>query len=177
MIILDLALDILFIVTDALYFRRIFIFSVTILVISFIFNSGLSFYIFIKETRSNEEFKVWIDKYTQSAAILTLISGSDVSLLTILYSQFAGLKIFSASFSDDAKKYIAVGSTVNFFIEDIPQFIIQIVFYFNTISYNIIPLLNLITSSIVLVVDLLSRVYEFFSKTHTKLCKELFESN
>ena len=93
----------------------------------------------------------------------------------MLYSQFGGFKIFSASFSDDAKKYIKVGSTVNLFIGDIPQFIIQIDFYFNTISYNIIPLLILIKCSVVLVVDLLTRVYEFLPKIHTRLCKESSE--
>ncbi|CAG8833760.1 29890_t:CDS:1, partial [Racocetra persica] len=48
-----------------------------------------------------------------------------VALLECLYSNFAGIGLFNAPFSDTTKKQIFWGTTINIFIENIPQFVIQ----------------------------------------------------
>ncbi|CAG8530675.1 2621_t:CDS:2 [Paraglomus brasilianum] len=51
---------------------------------------------------------------------------SDVEAITFLGSKFAGLKMFSAPLSKTALNYVFWGSTLNLFIEDIPQLVIQV---------------------------------------------------
>ncbi|CAG8775213.1 5789_t:CDS:1, partial [Cetraspora pellucida] len=59
------------------------------------------------------------------ASIFTIIASSDIEILNILDSNFAGLSWFSAKISDKTKKWIFYGSIINMCIEDIPQLIIQ----------------------------------------------------
>ncbi len=90
------------------------------------FNIILAFSILIFESITNNEFRNWMRTYSQPAAIITLLSGSDVIGLLLLSSKFAGFKIFSAQFSTRAKNYIYWGTICNLFIEDIPQLLIQV---------------------------------------------------
>ena len=80
----------------------------------------------ISESTNNDEVSKWIKTYSQLAAIITLLSGSDVAGLLLLSSNFAGMKLFSVQFSIKAKNYIYWGTICNLFIEDIPQLLIQV---------------------------------------------------
>ncbi|CAJ0833143.1 17533_t:CDS:2, partial [Entrophospora sp. SA101] len=75
--------------------------------------------------------------------------------ITILSSKAAGLKSFSAPFSPNSSSLIFWCSLLNFFIEDVPQFIIQVIYKYSIISYDLIPFLTLITkkSTVISIVD------------------------
>ena len=90
------------------------------------FNTLLAFSILIFESINNVKFLEWLKSNSQSVAIITLLSGSDVSGLLLLSSNFAGFKLFSVKFSSKAKHYIYLGTICNLFIEDIPQLLIQV---------------------------------------------------
>ena len=80
----------------------------------------------IFESTNNDKFYKWIKIHPKTAAIITLLGGSDIGGLLILSSNFAGIKSLSVQFSNRAKNYIFWGTICNLFIEDIPQLLIQV---------------------------------------------------
>jgi len=58
--------------------------------------------------------------------MFTIISSTDIDTLSVLTSKLAGLKAFDAPLSDNAVSAIFWCNQVNFLLEDIPQFIIQV---------------------------------------------------
>ena len=101
------------------------------MVIPTIINITFAFIILFYENLNNPKFINWMKQYFHLTAIVTLLCGSDVGGLLLLSSNFAGIKLFSAPFSNQAKKWIYWGSIFNLFIEDLPQLIIQVchIFY------------------------------------------------
>jgi hypothetical protein len=84
-----------------------------------------SFLIIAKENTRNE-FLSWFTENNRLASIFTILAGIDVELLSVLHSNLAGFKYFQAPFSDSAKSIIFWVAFTNIFVEDIPQFIIQV---------------------------------------------------
>ncbi|CAG8587623.1 8075_t:CDS:2 [Ambispora leptoticha] len=164
----DFTLDILFIVNNGHDVSILFYPSISILCFSVAFNGILAFLIILREIARNEEFSKWFNSNVRITTIFTIISGADVDSLRILGSRFAGLKIFSAPFSIKATGWIFWGSFVTLFIEDIPQFAIQVLYRKYTIFYDIIPFLTLVTSSIILVNNLIFRSYRAFNYCHNR---------
>ncbi|CAG8486142.1 3105_t:CDS:10 [Acaulospora morrowiae] len=160
LIVLDLTLDVLFVVTNGKNVPSLYTPAVVILVLSIVLNSIFAFGIFVHEITSNKEYVGWYSKYGKVASLFTLFATADVEILLFLRSEFAGFSVFYAPFTEVSLRYIFLGRTLNIFTENIPQFVLQILYYENSISYDIIPLLTLVTSSIVLLNDLISHAYE-----------------
>ena len=72
------------------------------------------------------DFQEWFGQHGKVASMFTLLAGADVEAIALLESKFAGLKMFSAPLSKTALNYVFWGSTLNLFIEDIPQLVIQV---------------------------------------------------
>ncbi|RIB14077.1 hypothetical protein C2G38_2248480 [Gigaspora rosea] len=150
LIILDFILDILFIVVNGHDVQVLFAPSILFMVISTFLNFCFTFIILMDEIQSNSEFRNWFVKNVKIVSICTLLSCPDVEALNLLSSQIANLKIFMAPFSEKAEIRIYYGTIINIFIEDIPQFIIQVIYYTRVITYSSIPLFSLIMSSMLL---------------------------
>ncbi|CAJ0841764.1 14638_t:CDS:10 [Entrophospora sp. SA101] len=97
------------------------------------------------EISNNYEFYEWFKKYANILAVFTIISSTEIDALVILSSKVAGLKPFSAPFSSNFLSLIFWCNLASFLIEDIPQFIIQVIYKNSIISYDLIPFLTLIT--------------------------------
>ena len=100
--------------------------SIIFLIAPIVFNSGLAFSILMKEISKNAEFQEWFGQNVRVASLLTLLAGADVEVVTLLGSKFSGLKMFCAPLSKSALNQVFWGSTLNLFIEDIPQLIVQV---------------------------------------------------
>ncbi|CAG8615136.1 13320_t:CDS:2, partial [Ambispora leptoticha] len=174
LILVDFTLDMLFIVNNGQDVQGLFYPSILILCLSVTFNGILAFLTILRETAQNYEFSKWLNTNTRITTIVTIVSGADIDALRIIGSQFAGLKIFSAPFSIKATGWIFAGSFITLFIEDIPQFIIQVIYKKNTIVYDIIPFLTLVTSSIILINNLIFRTYHAFQ--YRDLYRDIFAS-
>ena len=74
----------------------------------------------------NAKFREWFSQNVRIVSILTLLASADVEAITILGSKFAGWQMFSAPLSKTALNYVFWGSTLNLFIEDVPQLVIQV---------------------------------------------------
>ena len=102
------------------------IFSTIFLIVPIVFNSVLAFTILMREISKNAKFQEWFGQNARIISVITLLAGADVEAITFLGSKFAGLKMFSAPLSKTALNYVFWGSTLNLFIEDIPQLVIQV---------------------------------------------------
>lgn len=86
----------------------------------------MSMIIILKEITRNESFYNWFKLNTNIAALFTILASADLEVLDTLSSQVGGIKLFNAPMSEKTQLYIFWGSLVGLFIEDIPQFIIQV---------------------------------------------------
>ncbi|CAG8623968.1 1287_t:CDS:10 [Paraglomus occultum] len=159
LIILDTTLDILFLADHGRDIHSLYLPSVIFLVVPIGFNAISAFLIFNYEHEHNSSFLKWSNRNVKLAPTFTVLAGADIEMLNVLASGLAGLNLFSAPFSRRALRWIFWVSTVNVIIEDIPQVIIQIIYKTRTVSYDIVPFLTLITSCVVLLVNLLGKVY------------------
>lgn len=81
-----------------------------------------------KEGPDGINFRNWINRNTGTTAITTVLAGADMTMLNLLTSNFSGfgLKRFNAPFSKKSKELILYGCLVGSFVEDLPQFAIQV---------------------------------------------------
>ncbi|CAG8558128.1 7558_t:CDS:10 [Ambispora gerdemannii] len=159
LILQDVLFDFAFVIFNGKDVPKLFIPSLLTLIIPIAMNCTIALYVMLSENSRNDKFNSWFRKYPQVAAACTLFASGDVVILHVLTSQVAGLQIFSATFSEHAETVIFITSTLNLFIEDIPQFIIRILHWQNTVEYGIIPLIALWTSILVLLNAFIGRLY------------------
>ncbi|CAG8470114.1 2678_t:CDS:2 [Funneliformis caledonium] len=115
----------------------------------------------LHERTKNNDFRAWLAKHSKFAAIMTVFAGADIEALKLLTSQLAGCEMFNAKFSFKANRWILWGGVINSLFEDLPQFVIQILYKENTDKdYSLIPFVTLVTSTIVLLVDIVGRIYD-----------------
>ncbi|CAG8569410.1 695_t:CDS:2 [Diversispora eburnea] len=139
LIIFDLAMDILFVSKNAKVIKALYIPS--------------------KENKS-KDFRVWFTQNEKAASVFTVLSSADIEILSILNSNLAGFKIFQAPISIKGKNRIFWVSCLTVFVEDIPQMIIQLLYHFSVITYDIIPLLTLASSCLNLLVNIIGRLFQ-----------------
>ena len=88
-----------------------------------------AFSIIIFENSRNIDFHKWFKQNPIITAVFTLVSSTNVEVLNILTSKFAGLNMFSAKFSGKTESLVFWFGILNFVFEDIPQFGIQVDYY------------------------------------------------
>ena len=111
-------------------------------------------------------FTTWFTQYPALSSVFTLLSAIDIQVLNTLSSELAGFKMFSAPFSQKANQLMFFGNIVHIMIGDIPQFIIQIFYSLNVVTYDLIPLLTLISGGLVLGNKLIMRSYYVLARFH-----------
>ncbi|CAG8571863.1 3895_t:CDS:2 [Diversispora eburnea] len=167
LIISDLVLDILFIIFNGKIIEKLYIPSIVFLVFPFTLNTIWAFYI-IKNENASPEFLGWFNQNIKIVSIFTIFAGADIEALSILYSNFAGFPHFQAPFSHKGKVRIFRASILAIFTENVPQVIIQIIYHFRVVSYDIVPLLALISSCLSLTINIVCRLYQAisYSRSH-----------
>jgi hypothetical protein len=100
--------------------------SLAIFLFSAIFNLIAAFSLIIYENSLKDEFNEWFKSNPIIASAFTLLSATNIEVMNTLTSKFAGLNIFSTTFSKKTESRIFWFSILNFIIEDIPQFAIQV---------------------------------------------------
>ncbi|CAG8751153.1 16470_t:CDS:2, partial [Dentiscutata heterogama] len=135
-----------------------------------------AFTILSKEV-SNRYFREWINNNFIFAAIFTLLASADIEILLVLSSHFAGLNIFTAAYSNEAKNYIFWSKNITIIINDIPWLIVQVFYYLNKITYKTVPLIALITSFISIETTVLLKAYMFIYKYYYKSSNKKLDKN
>ncbi|CAG8556607.1 1784_t:CDS:2 [Funneliformis caledonium] len=161
-------------------------FTLILLLSGFLFVSILFFlawplYVVLKEQQNHDEFRAWFKNYTPLVSIFTILSSADVELLNVISSEIWDSKYLSAPLSNEAKLVIFWGSFANIFLEDVPQFIIRVIYLqHNSIIYDPIPVISLISAGISILFSLIGRGYDtlnhevlFSKKSETKKSDEI----
>ncbi|PKC70432.1 hypothetical protein RhiirA1_391338 [Rhizophagus irregularis] len=162
-IIVDLVLDIMFIIMGIPEKPHLFVFSLLSVIIPIVFNTMMTTYSLIQEMIHNDDFNNWCKKHGFTISMFTILSSADVEALHILSSKISGFNAFSAPpLSSRISRIVFWAGCINIFLEDIPQFIIQIYYKRDTIVYTIIPTLSLISSSVTLCISFFGKLYFFF---------------
>ncbi|CAB4389134.1 unnamed protein product [Rhizophagus irregularis] len=156
---MDFVLDGLFIYKNGYDIKILFIPSLVIYAFASIFNLILALSLIIYENFKHDKFKEWLKKNSIVASIFTLFSATNVEVLNILTSKIGGFKMFSATFKKNTISTIFWLSVTNFIVKDIPQFGIQVYYITHVISYNVIPFLTLVTSSAMVVLNVIGKLY------------------
>ncbi|CAG8647996.1 5670_t:CDS:2 [Funneliformis mosseae] len=118
-----------------------------------------------------EEFSEWSKNNLLIISLFTLLAGADVEVISLLESKIAGYSFFNAKFSEAALSKIFWGNCINLFIEDIPQVIIQIIYYREVIFYTFIPMFALLLSVVTLtinIIKIIGRLYVLFKLFKSK---------
>ncbi|RHZ49464.1 hypothetical protein Glove_520g8 [Diversispora epigaea] len=174
LIIFDFVMDSLFVSFNGKNVEVLYIPSIVFLIVPIVINTIWAFYIIFEENKS-KLFMKWFTQYGKVVSLFTVLSGADIEALSILYSNVAGLKFFKAPFSPEGKGRIFWGSCLNIFLEDIPQMIIQILYLNRVVTYDIIPLLALVSSCLNLLINIVGRLFQTIN-----LCrfgKKIWEQN
>ncbi|CAG8597066.1 1189_t:CDS:2, partial [Diversispora eburnea] len=108
----------------------------------------------------SKAFLDWFSQNEKVASVFTVLSSADIETLSILHSNMAGFKFFQAPFSTKGKNRIFWASCLAIFVEDIPQVIIQLIYYFRVVTYDIIPLLSLVSSCLSLLINIIGRLFQ-----------------
>ncbi|CAB4482951.1 unnamed protein product [Rhizophagus irregularis] len=175
-ILVDFILDILFvklILRHEKEVEQLFLPSLVFLIGPIFINIVFSVVIIIrnvsKEGPDGTNFRNWINRNTGTTAITTVLAGADMTMLNLLTSNFSGfgLRRFNAPFSEKSKELILYGCLVGSFVEDLPQFAIQIIYKLKTGEIKLVPFLLLVTSSIKLLVGMIYRIYKVIHIVHT----------
>ncbi|KAF0507078.1 hypothetical protein F8M41_019071 [Gigaspora margarita] len=82
-----------------------------------------------------KKFQKWFTDNLRFAAVMTILAGADINFLRLMTSRFGKFEMFSCKFSRTAIKIIVLVEFFNSFIEDIPQFTIQVFILCNTYFY------------------------------------------
>ncbi|RIB23411.1 hypothetical protein C2G38_2139765 [Gigaspora rosea] len=165
-ILFDLTMDILFVVKNRRDVPWLYIPSIFILIFALLFNLIAAIIIISHELRSNDLFTEWFDKYTNFISIFFILSGSNVMLLECLTSNFGGFELFNAPFLNSTRNWIFGASVVKTITENIPQLIIQILYLLYTVKYEAIPFLALVTGSIVLLNDIILKLFRIINNRY-----------
>ncbi|GES98507.1 glycosyltransferase family 2 protein [Rhizophagus clarus] len=181
LIISDLILSITFILNNGKNVPQLFIPSIIFFIIPMAISFMMSIIIILREIKKNRYFYGWFKNNTHIATLFTILASIDLEMLNILSSQVAGVMLFSAPISEKMRLYIFLGSFIGFFIDDIPRFIIQVLYRKLVVNYDIIPFLTLLTSSIILANNIISRIYHAIvylrKKRRISLMNIIYDSN
>lgn len=163
-ILFDLVMDILFIAENGKDVSQpdLYIISIIILIPSIAINLIAAIIFIIYELKTNEAFIQWFSKYKNLISFFTICSGANVALLEFLTSNFAGFPTFNAPFSKSVKCWIYWMTIINTFIKNIPQLVIQVLYFRYTVEYKAIPFLTLLISAIALLNDIILKLFKFF---------------
>ncbi|PKK65195.1 hypothetical protein RhiirC2_809337 [Rhizophagus irregularis] len=155
----DIAMDLAFILLKVKNTPHLFIPTIIFFILPIVINFLLAINIFVSEMAMNPSFNKWVKESPTLSSMCTLFSAIDIQILNTLSSDLFGLRIFSAPLTQRSKKIMLWGVIINIFVEDIPQIIIQGLYYNSVITYDLIPSLVLASGGLVIANKLILRSY------------------
>ncbi|RHZ52422.1 hypothetical protein Glove_461g4 [Diversispora epigaea] len=159
LIVFDFIMDVLFVSKNGKVIEVLYVPSVIFLAFPIGINTIWAFYIISDENKSKPFFD-WFTQHEKIASVFTVLSSADIDTLSILHSNLAGFKFFQAPISIKGKNRIFWASCLTIFVEDIPQLIIQLLYHISVVTYDIIPLLTLVSSCLSLLINIIGRLFQ-----------------
>ncbi|CAB4414769.1 unnamed protein product [Rhizophagus irregularis] len=155
----DFAVDLIFTLSRVNNTPHLVIPNMVFLVVPHVVSFLLAINILLSEVAMNPMFFTWFSELPTLLSICTIFSAIDILAINTLTSNLFGFKIFSAPLSQRSRNIILWGSFINIFAEDIPQLIIQILYYNSVVTYDLIPSLVIISGGLVIMNKLILRSF------------------
>ncbi|GBC09588.1 hypothetical protein RclHR1_00090022 [Rhizophagus clarus] len=150
-IMVDFALDIIFISVHGHDLSWLYLTSILLLIIPMALNLMSTYIIMSKEIKDNNKFAKWWINNSKTALLITLLAGADLESLNCVSSKFFNLTKLSAPLDEKTLHQIFIINTVTILLEDLSQLIVLIIYQVYTIFPAIIPILTLSSCILVLI--------------------------
>ncbi|GBC27317.2 hypothetical protein GLOIN_2v1885764 [Rhizophagus irregularis DAOM 181602=DAOM 197198] len=160
----DFAVDLTFTLLRVNNAQHLIIPNMVFLVVPHVVNFLLAINILLSEVATNPTFYTWFSELPALLSICTIFSAINILGVNTLTSNLFGFKIFSAPLSQRSRNIILWGSFINIFAEDVPQLIIQILYFNSVVTYDLIPSLVLISGGLVIMYKLILRSYQALTR-------------
>ncbi|PKY50367.1 hypothetical protein RhiirA4_466824 [Rhizophagus irregularis] len=158
------AVDLAFVLLKVNNTPHLKISTMVFFILPIVINILFAINIFVSEMATNPSFSKWVKESLALSSMCTLFSAIDIQILNTLSSDLFGLKIFSIPLTQRSKKIMLWGSIINIFIEDVPQIIIQGLYYNSVITYDLIPSLAIASGGLIILNKLILRSYHALIK-------------
>ncbi|CAG8634518.1 18413_t:CDS:10 [Rhizophagus irregularis] len=161
-IFVDFIMDIIFLFYNGRDVQTLYLPSIILLLAPLSINFFITMFIFLREYYSNPLFANFARENSFSTTILLVLGYIDLVSLELLSSNLANFQKLSAPFDDLADRTIYLGSLAILLVEDLPQLVIQILYLKLVIDYKFVPLLTLITCSLIITTNIIGRSYDCY---------------
>ncbi|GBC04812.1 hypothetical protein RclHR1_05890013 [Rhizophagus clarus] len=158
----DFVMDIVFLFYSGRDVPTLYIPSIIILLAPLSINFFITMFIFLREYYGNPLFANFARENSFSTTVLLVLGYIDLVSLELLSSNLANLHKLSAPFDDLADRVIYWGNLTIVLLEDLPQLVIQIIYLESVIDYKFVPLLTLITCSLIILTNVIGRSYDCY---------------
>ncbi|CAG8553252.1 10983_t:CDS:2 [Acaulospora morrowiae] len=168
LILVDFVFDVLFVVYHGMDFPWLHGPSVLFIALPIALNATLAILLPMYEISEKPFSYNKSQKYTLTY-IVAFFAAIDLAFFELMDSKLGGWKIFNLKYSPVAEKVIFWGGVILFFIEDMGQWIIQILYKRDALKYDIIPYFTLVTSTLIIASHLIEWIHMvFFEKVDEK---------
>ena len=144
----------------------LFIASVVCVSVAFGVNIILVFVLIFTELRKSEVVEKYLERYSWIAAAAAFLSGANFGVISILNSHIWDAPLFKIGWNPGTELKVGTLGLVGNIVEDIPQFVIQIIGVVKFGSSSPITILSLAATSVSLVLTFLRRIFLFLVLRH-----------
>ncbi|KAF0462450.1 hypothetical protein F8M41_000287 [Gigaspora margarita] len=156
----DFVLDIIFLFTRAHDVPVLFLPSLLIILIAIGVNFFTTMFIFFKEFYGNDNFHHWARQNAVASSIFIVLSYCDIESLNFVSSDISNSSCVQAPFSQGVYEAMYLCTLFVMFIEDIPQFVILVLYLQRVVIFRFIPLITIFTCALIIVTNIVSHLYD-----------------
>ncbi|CAG8444121.1 4447_t:CDS:10 [Acaulospora morrowiae] len=154
---LNLVMNLLFTLYYARAVKSLYLPSLIILIGMMTLREAFGLFLIRREIDRNSKLHNWWKKHRFIVSFFTSLSFVDIYSLEVLSSQITSSQKLHAPFSPTIRGWIYWVEFIAFFTNDVTLFVIQIIYYIYTLHLDILPFLCFISSSAVIIFNILWR--------------------
>ncbi|CAG8490880.1 2388_t:CDS:10, partial [Dentiscutata erythropus] len=113
-----------------------------------------------EEFYGNDNFHQWAKQNVFVSSIFIVLSYCDIESLDFVSSDIANISWVQAPFSKGVYEALYISTFIVMFIEDIPQFIILVIYLQRVVITRFVPLITVFTCALIIVTNIVSHVYD-----------------
>lgn len=117
-------------------------------------------FIFFKEFYGNDNFHHWARQNAVASSIFIVLSYCDIESLNFVSSDISNSSCVQAPFSQGVYEAMYLCTLFVMFIEDIPQFVILVLYLQRVVIFRFIPLITIFTCALIIVTNIVSHLYD-----------------
>ncbi|CAG8745546.1 30864_t:CDS:10 [Gigaspora margarita] len=113
-----------------------------------------------EEFYGNDNFHHWARQNAVASSIFIVLSYCDIESLNFVSSDISNSSCVQAPFSQGVYEAMYLCTLFVMFIEDIPQFVILVLYLQRVVIFRFIPLITIFTCALIIVTNIVSHLYD-----------------